>query len=144
MTPGSVDDLQALLIDARHRLEDAEDHVGLNYVWSALGYAVANARGRADDWAFASQHARHHSRLAGRPAPGPVDLGVALVVRSRRAHEALETVERLLLETRSPYVLLSRAWLLAMLDRSEEAWQDAGEAEARFSGQSGRWPEWWL
>ena len=38
---------------------------------------------------------------------------------------------------------LSRAWLLAMLDRGEEAWQDALEAEARQ--QTGhRWGEWWL
>ena len=54
--------------------------------------------------------------------------------------------ERLLAETRSPYVLLSRAWLLAMLDRSEEAWQDAREAYARlasratFAGPTGGWP----
>ena len=141
----SPDELEELLLQARRRLEEPEDHLGLYYVWSALGYCVANTRGRADDWATASEQARRHSRLAGRSAPGPADLGVSIVVGSRPADEALETVERLLAETRSPYVLLSRAWLLAMLDRSEEAWQDAREADARIREQSGtRWPDWWL
>ena len=141
----SPDELEALLLEARRRLEEAEDHVGLYYVWSALGYCVANARGRADDWANASEQARRHSRLAGRSAPNPNDLGVAIVAGPRPADEALETVQRLLAETRSPYVLLSRAWLLAMLDRSEEAWQDAREAYARARELSDvRWPDWWL
>ena len=141
----SIDELEALLLEARRRLEEAEDHLGLFYVWSALGYGVANGRGRADDWAIASEQARRHSRLAGRSAPRPVDLGVSIVVGSRPADEALETVERLLAETRSPYVLLSRAWLLAMLDRSEEAWQDAREAYARHRElDDTRWPDWWL
>ena len=41
--------------------------------------------------------------------------------------------------------VLSRAWLLAMLDRSEEAWQDArgGGREARELSDA-RWPDWWL
>ena len=103
------DELEELLLQARRRLEEQDDHLGLYYVWSALGYCVANTRGRADDWATASEQARRHSRLAGRSAPRPVDLGVAIVVGSRPADEALETVERLLTETRSPYVLLSRA-----------------------------------
>jgi tetratricopeptide (TPR) repeat protein len=138
------DELEELLLQARRRLEEQYDHLGLYYVWSALGYCVANTRGRADDWATASEQARRHSRLAGRSAPRPVDLGVAIVVGSRPADEALETVERLLTETRSPYVLLSRAWLLAMLDRSEEAWQDARDADARLREQSARWTDWWL
>jgi class 3 adenylate cyclase/tetratricopeptide (TPR) repeat protein len=142
---GSPDEHEALLLEARGRLEEANDHVGLLYVWSALGYTVANARGRADDWATASEQARHYSRLAGRVAPRPVDLGVALVVGSRPADEALETVESLLAETRSPFLLLSRAWLLAMLERREEAWRNALEADARLREQSdSRWHEWWL
>ena len=87
---GSPDELEALLLDARRRLEEAEDHAGLAYVWSALGYGVANMRGRADDWAAASEQAHHHSRLAGRSSPPPTDLGVALVIGSRPADEALE------------------------------------------------------
>ena len=141
----SPDELEKLLLDARGRLEEADDHVGLLYVWSALGYCVANGRGRTSDWAAASEQARLHSRLAGRSAPRPVDLGVSLVIGSVPADEALDAIESLLEETRSPFVLLSRAWLLAMLDRSEEAWQDGREADARLSAQAGtRWNEWWL
>ena len=137
------DELETLLFEARRRLEEAEDHAGLVYVWSALGYGVANARGRADDWAAASEQALHHSRLAGRSSPPPTDLGVSLVIGSRPADEALEAVERLLAEAWSPGLLASRAWLLAMLERTDEAWQDALEAEARL--QSGhRWADWWL
>ncbi len=137
------DELETLLFEARRRLEEAEDHAGLVYVWSALGYGVANARSRSDDWAAASEQALHHSRLAGRSSPPPTDLGVSLVIGSRPADEALEAVERLLAEAWSPGLLASRAWLLAMLERTDEAWQDALEAEARL--QSGhRWADWWL
>ena len=114
---GSPDELEALLLEARGRLEEAEDHAGLAYVWSALGYGVANMRSRADDWAAASEQALHHSRLAGRSNPPPTDLGVALVIGSRPADEALDAIDRLLAEARSPGLLASRAWLLAMLDR---------------------------
>jgi class 3 adenylate cyclase/tetratricopeptide (TPR) repeat protein len=144
-TPGSIDELEALLVEARRRLEEVEDHVGLVFVWSALGYGVANARIRMDEWAAASEQAWRHSRLAGRSSLPAADLGVALVAGSRPADEALEAIERLLAESRSPGLLLSRAWLLAMLDRSAEAWQDGLEADARLREQSGhRWSDWWL
>ena len=96
---GSPDELETLLLEARRRLEEAEDHAGLAYVWSALGYGVANGRGRSDDWAAAAEQAHHHSRLAGRSSPPPTDLGIALVVGSRPADEALETIDRLLAES---------------------------------------------
>ena len=147
VAPGSPDELEALLLRARALLEEAQDHVGLSYVWSALGYGVANGRARADDWAAAAEQALHHSRLAGRPGLArPTDLGVALCVGSRPADEALETVDRLLVELgRRPELLLSRGWLLGMLDRRDEAWRDAEEAYARLSEQSStRWPDWHL
>src|SRR6266496_4710060 len=106
----SPDELEALLLEARGRLEEAEDHVGLAYVWSALGYGVANGRGRTDDWAAASEQSLHHSRLAGRQGLArATDLGVALCLGSRPADEALVTVERLLAEMGRPELLLSRA-----------------------------------
>ena len=146
VAPGSPDELEALLLDARRRLEEADDHAGLAYVWSALGYGVANARGRVDDWATASEQAHRHSRLAGRSAPPPPDLGVALVVGiaagGRGARDSSIACSR---RRASPWLLLSRAWLLAMLDRSEEARQVAQEANARLREQSGtRWPDWCL
>jgi class 3 adenylate cyclase/tetratricopeptide (TPR) repeat protein len=143
--PASLDELEALLVDARRRLEEVDDHAGLAHVWSAVGYGVANSRGRYDEWATAGEHARHHSRLAGRSTPHTTDLGVALVVGPRPADKALETIDSLLAESRASGLLLSRAWLLAMLDRGAEAWQDAREADARLHEQSGhRWSDWWL
>jgi class 3 adenylate cyclase/tetratricopeptide (TPR) repeat protein len=145
IAPSAPDELETLLLDARRRLEEAEDHVGLMYVWSALGYAVAGMRGRYDDWATASEQALHHSRLAGRSAPPVTNLGVSLVVGSRPADEALAVVDRLLAEMGSPWLLFPRAWLLAMLDRSDEAWEDAREADARLRDQStSRWGDWYL
>jgi class 3 adenylate cyclase/tetratricopeptide (TPR) repeat protein len=147
IAPVSPDELETPLLRARALLEETEDHVGLSYVWSALGYGVANGRGRADDWAAAAEQALYHSRLAGRPGlDRPTDLGVALCCGSRPADDALETVDRRLAELgRRPDMLLSRAWLLAMLDRHEEAVRDGEEAHARLSEQSStRWPDWHL
>ena len=127
--PGSPDELEALLLDARRRLEEVEDHAGLAQVWWALGFGVANARGRQDDWATASLQAKHHSRLAGRSAPMS-DLGTSLVAGSRPADEALEIVDRVLAETPTAWLVLNRAWLLAMLDRGDEARQ-IGRASCR-------------
>jgi class 3 adenylate cyclase/tetratricopeptide (TPR) repeat protein len=145
IAPSAPDELEALLLDARRRLEEVEDHVGLLYVWSTLGYAVASMRGRYDDWATASEQALYHSRLAGRAVPPATNLGVSLVMGSRPADEALGAVDRLLADTGSSWLLLVRAWLLAMLDRSDEAWQDAQEADARLRDQStSRWCDWFL
>jgi len=142
IAPGSPDELETLLLDARRRLEEVEDHVGLAQVWWALGFGVANARGHHDDWGTASLQAQHHSRLAGRLRFPSSDLGISLVVGSRPADEALEVVDRLLAETSSPWLQLSRAWLLAMLERTDEARQVAEEAYTRSREQSGaRWGE---
>jgi tetratricopeptide (TPR) repeat protein len=143
VVPGSPDELEMLLLDARRRLEEAEDHAGLAHVWRALGFGVANLRGRYDDWATASEQASHYSSLAGR-STGP-DLGVALVVGSRPADDVLEFVDRHIAAAPSAWALLSRAWLLGMLDRSDEARQVAEEGNARLREQSGaRWGEWIL
>ncbi len=138
-------ELETLLLDARRRLEETEDHVGLMYVWTLLGYHVAGMRGDYDDWATASEQALHHSRLAGRSVPPATNLGTALVMGSRPADEALAAVDRLLAETGSSWLVLIRAWLLAMLDRSDEAWQEAIEANARLRDQStSPWGDWSL
>ena len=144
IAPGSPDELEALLLDARRSLEEAGDHAGLAQVWWALGFGVANARGRQDDWAYAALQARHHSRLAGRAAL-TADLGTALVCGSRPADEALEIIDRVLAETPSVWLQLNRAWLLAMLDRGNKVRQIAEEASARLRDQEGaRWGEWIL
>ena len=38
------------------------DHAGLAHVWVALGYGVANSRGRMEDWAHAAEQALRHAR----------------------------------------------------------------------------------
>jgi len=142
--PGSPDELEALLVDARQRLEKTDDHAGLAQVWWALGFGVANLRGRSDDWATAALQARNHSRLAGRSAP-TADLGTALVCGARPADEALDVIERLLEETPSTWLRLNRGWLLAMLGRGDEGWQVTEEASARLRDQGdNRWGEWML
>ncbi len=143
VVPGSPDELETLLLDARRRLEAAGDHAGLVHVWGALGFGVANPRGRYDDWAAASDRARHHSRLDGR-AGGP-EFGIPLIVGSRPADEALEVIDRLLAERPSAWLRLSRAWLLGMLDRGDEARRIADDADRRLREQSGAlWGEWIL
>ena len=143
VVPGPPDELETLLLDARRRLEVAGDHAGLVHVWGALGFGVANMRGRYDDWAAASQQARHHSLLDGRTG-GP-EFGIALVAGSHPADEALEAIDRLLVERPSAWLRLSRAWLLGMLDRGDEARRTANDAATRLREQSGAlWGEWIL
>jgi tetratricopeptide (TPR) repeat protein len=137
-------DLEALLLTARRRLEAKQDHAGLIYVWTALGSGVANIRGRFDDWAVACEEALDHARLAGRWF-APSDLGLCLIMGSRPADEALRTLDRLIAEKSSPWLLANRAVLLAMLDRANEAEQQAQDAVARASEISdGRWGIWIL
>src|SRR6266581_2868473 len=56
-----------------------------------------------------------------------------------------DLVDRVLAETPSVWLQLNRAWLLAMLDRGDEARQIAEEANARLRDQGdARWGEWIL
>jgi len=57
------------------------------------------------------------------------DLGTSLVAGSRPADEALEIVDRVLAETPTAWLVLNRAWLLAMLDRGDEAREIAEEPD---------------
>jgi len=142
--PGSPDELERLLLEVRPQLEAANDHAGLAHVWWALGFGVANSRGRADDWATASLEAFRHSRLTGRAGTPPPDLGAALCSGSRPADEALEIVDRQLDEAPSVWLQLNRCWLLAMLGRTE-ARRLGEEAYARLREQEDAfWGEWIL
>jgi class 3 adenylate cyclase len=141
---GLYDELERLLLDVQPRLEAMEDHAGLAQVWWALGFGVANSRGRPDDWADASLEAYRHSRLSGRAAMPPSDLGAALCAGSRPADEALEIMDRQLAETPSTWLALGRGWLLAMLGRRDEA-RGAEEAYKRLLEQDdAHWGEWIL
>ena len=135
----AVDELERLALEALPLLEQAEDNVGLAWVWFALGYGVANARGRYEEWAQAAEVALRHFRFAGQDPIGLGGLPHALVLGPRPADEALRTLDSVLPATTHPSALLRRASLLAMLGRFEEAWTvalPAGERSRELSGDA--------
>ena len=139
----AVDELEELAWKALPLLEQAEDHAGLVHVWRALGYGVANFRGRWDDWAQAAEHALRHARLAAQPSADLFGLELALASGSLAADEALRRLDTLLPENPHPGSLLVRAWLLAMLGRFEEASPIAREARDRYHELTGdNWADW--
>jgi class 3 adenylate cyclase len=137
-----VERLEALALEALERLEEVEDHGGLAQVWVALGYGVANSRGRMEDWAHAAKQSIRHARAAGWWSD---DFGLtsALVWGPRPADEALRELDDVLPGQTNPLHLLKRAFLLAMLGRFPEAWALAGPASERLAefGDT-RAPEW--
>jgi class 3 adenylate cyclase/tetratricopeptide (TPR) repeat protein len=138
-----IAELERLARQALPLLERAGDHAGLAHVWRALGFGVANFRGRWDDWAQASEHALRHARLAGQPSARLFEIGLALASGTRSADDALRTMDALLPENPHPGPLLVRAWLLAMLGRFAEASQIAQEARDRVRELTGEnWLDW--
>jgi class 3 adenylate cyclase/tetratricopeptide (TPR) repeat protein len=139
----AIDEVQAKAEAALALLEPAVDHAGLARVWDALGAGVANYRGRCEDWAQAAQQAIRHYRLAGRTRTDLFGLPHALVMGPRPADEALAALEEALPAVPHPNSLLHRAWLLAMLERFDEAWTIAREASQRLEeltgSEGGQW-----
>jgi class 3 adenylate cyclase/tetratricopeptide (TPR) repeat protein len=123
-----VDELEQLAQKALPLLEQAENHAGLVHAWAALGYGVANHRGRFEDWAHAAEQGLRHAQLAGRGRGALFGLQDALVLGPRPADQALRTLDAFLFENPDPRLELFRSWLLAMLTRFEEASQIAREA----------------
>ena len=113
-------------------LEKAEDHAGLMYVYIALGYGVANARGRMGDWAQAAEAAVRHARAAGVYWGDTFGLATALAWGPTPAEDALQTLGELGATAGD----LNRAYLLGVLGRSEEARALALAAAERYE-QSG-------
>jgi class 3 adenylate cyclase/tetratricopeptide (TPR) repeat protein len=138
-----IDELEALARAALGLLDHEGDHAALARVWYLLGIGVANFRGRNEDWAYAAEQAIRHSRLAGRAHVDLFGLPQALVVGPRPADLALDVLDQALPEAPHPASLLNRAWLLAMLDRFEDAWSVAHEASERVreltGSERGRW-----
>jgi class 3 adenylate cyclase/tetratricopeptide (TPR) repeat protein len=127
----SADELETLLLAALPLLEQEADHAALVYVWEVFAIAVANARSRWVDAARASEQALEHARLAGQQRTGLFWIELALALGPTPAAEALEQLDRLLPATPAPFSLLTRAWLLAMLDRFDEAVPLARESNER-------------
>jgi tetratricopeptide (TPR) repeat protein len=138
LTECSPDELEALLLTALPLLEREANHAALVHVWEVFGIGVANARGRWADAARASERALEHARLAGQHRTGLFWIELALVLGPTPAAEALAQLDRLLPERPAPYSLFTRALLLAMLDRFEEAVPLARESNERQRELDGR------
>ena len=132
------DELETLLLTALPLLEQQSDHAALVHVWEVLAISVANSRGRWADAARASEQALEHARLAGQQRTGLFWIEIALALGPTPAEEALEKLDRLLPETPTPYSLFTRAWLLAMLDRFDEAMPLARDSNDRQRELDGR------
>jgi tetratricopeptide (TPR) repeat protein len=140
----SIDELETLARAAVPLLEQVGDHRGLALVWYALGFAVANCRGRFEDHALASERALHHARLAGQPRSDLFHLDGALAFGPRPADVALQQLDALLVGAADPHSLLARAYLLALLGRFDEAWSGARELSDRLHELRGPGHEAWL
>jgi class 3 adenylate cyclase len=133
----AVDELERLARKALPPLVQAGNHAGLVHVWYALGFGVANFRGRFEDCAHAAEQALRHARLADQRNSQLFRLDHALTSGPRPADEALRTLDALLPENPHPRLLLERAWLLSMLARFDEAARSAREAGERWRELTG-------
>jgi class 3 adenylate cyclase len=107
--------------------EELGDARRLALLWSLLAYA-ANFRMQNEEHFVAAERALHYSRVAGDSPSDTAGLDFALTLGPRPADEALRALDEID-AGRSPGASdLGRAVLLAMLGRTDEAWQ---LAEAR-------------
>ena len=127
-----IDEVETLALQALPLLERTGDHAGLVHVWRWLGYGVANFRGRWGDWAQAAERALRYARLAGQQPASLFGLELALASSPRPADEALAALDRALPDSPHPSATLTRAWLLAMLGRFDEASPIEQEASGRL------------
>jgi class 3 adenylate cyclase/tetratricopeptide (TPR) repeat protein len=132
-----VDELEELALVALPLLEETGDHAGLVHVWAALGYGVANARGRYAEWEQAAEQALRHARIAGQRPSHLFSLELTLVFGPTPADEAVRKLDAVLPEVPHPYPLLFRSHLLAMLGRFDEAWPSAHAASDRMQQLTG-------
>src|SRR5438034_3621935 len=126
------DELDTLLLRALPLLEREADHAALVYVWEVFAISVNNARQQWADAARASRRALEHARLAGQQRTGLFWIELALGLGPTPAAEALAQLDELLPATPWPFSLFTRAWLLAMLDRFDEAVPLARESNERL------------
>ena len=136
-TDPAIDELEALVRTAIPLLEQTGNHAGLVHVWNAFTFGVANWRCHYEDYAHASEQALRHARLAGQRRADLFRFDRALAYGPRPADEALREIDARLPENPHPSLLLTRAWLLTMLARFDEAAQlrnDAGERWRELTG----------
>ena len=135
---GSLDEEERLALAAIPLLEARFDHAGLAEVWFALASSVY--RCRYEQMVQAAEQARHHEALAGMPHRSDAMQALGLQLGPRPVDEALERCEAL-----DPRwnIDLSRAFLLAMSDRIDEARTLAAEA-AKHARELGHTADPWL
>jgi class 3 adenylate cyclase/tetratricopeptide (TPR) repeat protein len=142
----SVDDLEASVQAAQPLVEANGDDAALATIYWLMGPAVANIRGRYEEWASAAELGLEHTRLAGQPQRGGdrFRIATALVVGPRPADEALRTLDSWLANTHDPWTVLRRAELLAMLERFDDAWLAAEQSRELFREQGAEWGDYGL
>jgi class 3 adenylate cyclase/tetratricopeptide (TPR) repeat protein len=140
--PSPPDRLEALALTALSLLEQLNDYAGLAHVWFILGFGVANARTRYDDWAQAIEDSHRYAQLAGRQSLNIGSLWVALIHGSMPVEQALARLDRH--DAPSPWLLLCRAWMLALLGRFDEALPIGEKAEADIRERSATWTSDWI
>jgi tetratricopeptide (TPR) repeat protein len=139
----SPDEVEPLAREALKLLEARGDDDGLVHVWSALSW-VANTRTQFEDWAEAAAMEIRHAERAGQDVTGKgFGLALALWYGPRPTTEALAAVDALISDRPFPGIALTRAVMLAALDRIDEAWQVAHPAEEHLRelglGSGGAW-----
>ena len=134
----TVDELEALLERALPLLEREANHAGLVYVWEIFAVSVRNARQQWAESTRASRRALEHAALAGQQRTGLFWIELSLALGPLPAAEALAQLDELLPATPVPFSLCTRAWLLAMLDRFDEAVPLARESNERQRELDGR------
>ena len=131
-TNPSIDDVETLARAALPLLEERGDHATLVHVWRALAWS-ANWRGRYEEWAQAARQQLDQAQLAGQPLTHLFGLDMALALGPRPADEALRVLDAFRPDVPTPGLHLSRAWLLAMLGRFEEARSIVAETIERWA-----------
>ena len=142
----SVDDLEASVQVARPLVEANGDNAALATIFWLIGPAVANIRGRYEEWTSAAELGLKHTWLAGQQQRGGdrYRIATALAIGPRPADEALRTLDTWLGDTHEPWACLRRAELLSMLERFDEAWAAAELSRELFREQGAEWGEYAL
>jgi len=135
---GSLVEEERLALAAIPLLEARLDHAGLAEVWFALASSVY--RCRYEQMVQAAERAHHHEVLAGMPHRSDALQALGLQLGPRPVDEALRRCASL-----DPRwnIDLSRAFLLAMSDRIDEARTLAGAA-AKHARELGHTADPWL
>jgi hypothetical protein len=135
---GSLGEEERLALAAIPLLEARSDHAGLAEVWFALASSVY--RCRYEHMVRAAERAREHETLAGMPHRSDAMQALGLQLGPRPVEDALRRFDAL-----DPRwnIDLSRAFLLAMSDRIDEARAVAGAA-AKHARELGHTADPWL